>query len=156
MRKKNNRVGGYIPQTTEPKGNSTIKKYFVAAALGFLVFLGAMLILCFSGALIIAKSSDPATLVPFVSTVSTTVAALLGGFVSAKKAGGSSVFSSLIFLSAIILSIILMTVIFLRDSHETPIWQDLLLKIPMILATFFGGFVGNIKKKPKSLYAKYK
>ncbi len=156
MRKKNNRVGGYIPRTTEPKGNSTIKKYFVAAALGFLAFLGATLILCFSGALIISKSPDSTALIPFVSTVSMTVAALLGGLVCVKKSGGSPLFSSLILLSTVMLSIILMTVVFLKDSHDAPLWQDLLLKIPTILAVFFGGFIGNIKKKPKSLYAKYK
>ena len=156
MKKMNDQVGGYISRTTETQGHSTIKRYIVSAALGFLAFLVAMLILSLSGALIISKSSDSTKLIPFVSTVSMTVSALLGGIVCAKKSGSSALFSSLIFLSTVGLSVVLMTLIFLKDSHDAPLWQDLLLKIPVMLGAIFGGFIGNIKKKPKSLYDKYK
>ncbi len=127
----------------------------VATAIGFAVFLASFFAMTFLGALLIAKGPDPARLIPFVSAISMTASAIIGGIVTAKKSQRSGGISALAFLFSVTLSVLIMTVTHLGEG-STPLWQSLLLKIPVILGAFFGGFIGSMKKKEKSLYAKYK
>ena len=154
--KKKNQSSQYETRRNDSSGKTVIRKYFLAAGIGFSVFLIAVLVLSFTGALVVSKSDDPARLIPFVSTVSMSVASILGGLVCSKKSGGSPMLSTVLFLSTIVFATLLMTLIYLKESSATPLWKDLLLKIPVMLGGLFGGFIGSIKKKPKSLYAKYK
>ena len=120
------------------------------------VMLISYLLLSLTGAILISKGDDPAKLIPFVSTISMGISTFLGSLICSKKTGGSPIVSSALFITAVIFSILVMTLIYMKEINSIPLWQNLLLKIPAILGGIFGGFISSLKKKPKSLYAKYK
>ncbi len=155
MNKQNKNNSKYLPTSRRTRKEDNNKNHIIAALIGFGIFIICHLTLSFLGSLIIAKGSDPDTLVPFVSTISMTVSSIVGALVTARITGGNAVVSSLMFLGAVFLCVLVISVIYLKDDN-TPLWASLLLKAPVILGGFFGGYIGSHKKKPKSLYAKYK
>ena len=158
MNKGKNHVTNYIDRSYSQGEEITGRKYIISAILGFGVFLISTLSLAFTGAMIIIKSTDPNPLIPFVSTISMTVSAIIGSIVTTKKSGGNTLISTLLFLLTIAFSIIAMSLIYMSDKHleNHSFLQFLLLKIPVILGAFFGGRIATIKRKQKSLYSKYK
>ena len=158
MNKAKNHATNYIDRIYSKNPKSSGRKYIISAILGFGVFLICTLLLAFTGAMIIIKSTDPNALIPFVSTISMTVSAIIGSIVAVKKSDGNTVISTLLFLVTIVLAILIMSLIYMSDksTQGTSVLQFLLLKIPVVLGAFFGGRIATIKRKPKSLYSKYK
>ena len=156
MYKKNSQSSSYLPKSTHTGTESIWLNYLLSAVIGFAVFLVCYFALILLGSALLLKLPDPSRLIPIVATVSMTIASMVGSIVSAKKSSGNKLISSLMLLSLITLVVLLMTVTHLKESSGVPLIQDLLLKVPVILGVFFGGYIGSLKKKPKSLYAKYK
>ncbi len=157
MSKNKNQVGKYLPHKSYSQSEAPQKNYILSAVIGLAIFILCNCLLSLLGAAIIKNSPNPTVLIPFISTISMTVSAIVGSIIASKKSGGNAVLSSIIFLLGITLLVLIMTVIYMGEtSANHSFWQALLLKIPVILGGFFGGYIGSIKKKPKSLYEKYK
>ena len=151
MEKKTNQPIRYAKKS-ESRGISSLW----SAIIGFLTFIVCDIILCILGAMIINKNSDPAPLVPFISTISMTVSSIIGGLLSTKISKDTTLTTALIFLGAITLAVLLASVINLKFRESSPLWRSLILKIPVILGGIFGGFIGSYQRPKKSLYSKYK
>lgn len=156
MNKKNTQLSPYAPNASKYQRDTQNPSNLLSAILGFIVFLGCLAILGLLGAMIISKNPDPNKLIPLVSTISMTVATIIGGLVTAKRSKSGMLLSSLTFLATVTLALLIASIINMKYRDGIPLWQSLLLKLPVILGGIFGAFIGSAKKKPKSLYSKYK
>ncbi len=155
MNKKNTQLSQYTPKAFEKKQTDGAS-YLFSAIIGFAIFMLSFIVLSVLGAIIIYKNPDPNVLVPFVSTISMTVSAIIGGLITAKKSKASRFTASVLFLATVTLAVLIGSVINLKFRESTPFWQSLLLKMPVVLGGFFGSVIGSGRKKQKSLYSKYK
>ena len=146
-----NQLTHYTPSNTK-KGLGTL----LSSLLGFGGFAVCHLILSLLGAIVLSKNPDPTPLIPFISTISMTVSAIIGGLISSKASQSGGLVISLSFLGILAAVILITSIILLNNRENTPLWQSLLLKIPVILGGIFGGFIGTYKRPKKSKYSKYK
>ena len=151
MQKKNNQLSHY--KNEQPTQNAGI---LFSTAISFIAVIICNSLLSLLGALVLSKNDDPTPLVPFVSTISMTVSAIIGGLITAKISKCGTFTSTIFSLGALTVLIMIATVITLKSREHTPLWQSLLLKIPVILGGWFGAFVGSYKRPRRSPYSKYK
>ena len=156
MKNKNNQLSQYTPKASRSKHNKQNNSCLISGIIGFVIFFACQALLSLLGSLIISKNSDPNNLIPFVSTISMTVSSIIGGLVAAKKANAAPFRVSLSFLATVTLTVLVASVVNMKYRENTPLWQSMLLKLPVILGGIFGTFIGSVNKKPKSLYSKYK